>query len=162
MNPQTSTASNAAMRARAPRSRQRGVGLIEVLVAVLILALGLLGMAGLQSKSLRASQSSYARTQAVMLSYYMLDAMRADRNAALGGNYNTPNLCSSGAVTGTALPDNNRKHWIDSMKKSLGDINSTCGAIDCDATGLCTVKIIWNDERAGGLGSQTFETESRL
>ncbi len=48
------------------------------------------------------------------------------------------------------------------MKTSLGDINSTCGAIDCDAAGLCKVKIIWNDERAGGLGSQTFETESRL
>jgi type IV pilus assembly protein PilV len=156
------TASHARPMARTHRSRQRGVGLIEVLVAVLILALGLLGMAGLQSKSLRASQSSYARTQAVMLSYYMLDAMRADRNAALGGSYNTTSLCSSGALTGTSLPDNSRKHWIDSMKKSLGDITSTCGAIDCDVAGLCSVKIIWNDERAGGLGAQTFETKSRL
>ena len=39
----------------AAAKRQRGVGLIEVLVAVLILALGLLGMAGLQSKSHRTS-----------------------------------------------------------------------------------------------------------
>ena len=146
-----------------PTRHQRGAGLIEVLVAVLILALGLLGMAGLQSKSLRASQSSYARSQAVMLSYYMLDAMRADRDKALAGNYNTAsNLCSSGALTGSTLHDNTRKHWIDSMKKGLGDSTSTCGNIDCDLTGLCTVKIIWNDERAGGLGSQTFETQSRL
>ncbi len=155
-------------RARSRTSRQynsrfqRGVGLIEVLVAVLILALGLLGMAGLQSKSLRANQSSYARSQAVMLSYYILDAMRADRNAALAGNYNTLSLCSAGAITGSDLPANNRKHWITSMKKSLGDATSTCGAISCDVTGLCTVKVIWDDERAGGLGSQTFETQSRL
>lgn len=150
-------------RQRSPHS-QRGVGLIEVLVAVLILALGLLGMAGMQSTSLRVNQSSYARSQAVMFSYYMLDAMRADRGNARAGNYNTntANLCSAAALTGNRLADNNRRHWITSIRKGLGDSDSTCGAIDCDTTGLCTVKIIWNDERAGGLGEQTFETQSRL
>ena len=142
---------------------QRGVGLIEVLVAVLILALGLLGMAGLQAKALKTNQSSYARSQAVMFSYYMLDAMRADRNTALAGTYDTnptTNLCGSGSLTNNSLVDNSRIHWITSMRKSLGD--STCGAIKCEVTGLCTVKVIWNDERAGGLGNQTFETTSRL
>lgn len=143
---------------------QRGVGLIEVLVAVLILALGLLGMAGLQSKSLRANQSSYARSQAVMFSYYILDAMRADRDTALIGTYNTDtisNLCGPGALTPpSSLADNTRIHWINSMRDNLGD--STCGAIACNSAGLCTVKVIWNDERAGGLGAQTFETQSRL
>jgi len=141
---------------------QRGVGLIEVLVAVLILALGLLGMAGLQSKSLRANQSSYARSQAVMYSYYILDAMRADRNAALVGTYDTTKLCDATALPGTSLADNNRKHWITSMRKGLGDSIATCGAIKCEITGACTVKVIWNDERAGGLEEQTFETQSRL
>jgi type IV pilus assembly protein PilV len=141
---------------------QRGVGLIEVLVAVLILALGMLGMAGLQSKSLRASQSSYARSQAVMLSYYMMDAMRADRKNAIALAYNIDTLCKSDSLTTNTLPNNNRKHWIDNMRKSLGDSETTCGTIGCDASGLCTVKVIWNDERAGGLGEQTFETQSRL
>jgi type IV pilus assembly protein PilV len=142
---------------------QRGVGLIEVLVAVLILALGLLGMAGLQSKSLRANQSSYARSQAVMLSYYMMDAMRADRASALLGNYNQTNICSVNAITGTALSDNNMRDWVNSLRGALGDQPTTCGSVACDSTtGVCTVGVIWDDERAGGLGDQTFLTRSRL
>ena len=160
------TSNNRSRQAKSAPSRsprlQRGAGLIEVLVAVLILALGLLGMAGLQSKSLRANQSSYARSQAVMYSYYILDAMRADRNTALAGTYNTTKLCDATALPGTNLADNTRKPWITSMREGLGDSTDTCGAIKCEVTGLCNVKVIWNDERAGGLGEQTFETQSRL
>lgn len=159
------------LRAHGPAaSRQRGVGLIEILVAVLILALGLLGMAGLQANALKTNQSAYARGQAVMLSYYILDAMRADRSAAVSLAYNTgavsggviTPICSPLAITGTALADNNRKDWINSLKTSLGNENTTCGAIDCDVTGLCTIQITWDDSRAGGLGAQRFETQSRL
>ena len=151
---------------RAPhkgRRLQRGVGLIEVLVAVLILALGLLGMAGLQAKSLRANQSSYARSQAVMLSYSMLDAMRIDRDSALLGNYNQTNVCSAIAITGTGLSDNNLRNWVQSLRVALGDQPTTCGSVACNgATRICTIGITWNDERAGGLGDQTFQTRSRL
>jgi len=150
--------------------RQRGVGLIEILVAVLILALGLLGMAGLQANALKTNQSSYARGQAVMLSYYMLDAMRADRAAALSLAYNTgavsagviAPICNPLAITGATLSDNNRRDWIQSLRTSLGNEDTTCGAISCDVTGLCTLQITWDDSRAGGLGAQRFETTSRL
>ncbi len=152
----------------AARRHQRGVGLIEILVAVLILALGLLGMAGLQANALKTNQSSYARGQAVMLSYYMLDAMRADRSAALSLAYNTGSMgvltpiCNPLAITGANLADNNRRDWINSLKIGMGNADTTCGAIDCDVTGVCTVQIIWDDSRAGGLGAQSFETKSRL
>ena len=146
----------------AAAKRQRGVGLIEVLVAVLILALGLLGMAGLQSKSLRTSQSSYARGQAVMLSYYILDAMRADRVNAQLGNYNRAPICNPAGVVGAALSDNNLRHWVQSLRGSLGD-TGTCGQVNVDAiSGNVTVTITWDDSRAGGLGAQTFVTTSRL
>lgn len=151
---------------------QRGVGLIEVLVAVLILSLGMLGMAGLQANALKANQSSYARTQAVMLSYYMLDAMRADRTMAIDATlpYNTGALtsgvigsvCSAATITGSSLADNTRKDWIGSLKLNLGDLDTTCGAIFCDSTGLCIVQITWDDSRAGGAGQQRFETSTRL
>lgn len=142
---------------------QRGVGLIEVLVAVLILALGLLGMAGLQSKSLRANQSSYARSQAVMLSYYMMDAMRADVTAVLGSEYNRTFVCNPTAVSGAKLSDNNYRDWVTDLRSALGNDTSTCGEVNCDVTTrVCTVRVKWNDERAGGLGEQTFETRSRL
>lgn len=133
-------------------------------MAVLILALGLLGMAGLQANALKKNQSSHARAQAVMFSYYILDAMRADRNGAQAGNYNTPDtgICDPDAIVGATLADNTRRAWIDSMRDNLGDTNATCGIIDCDPTGLCTVTVQWNDELAGGLGAQSFATGSRL
>lgn len=146
------------------RKQSLGAGLIEVLVAVLILALGLLGMAGLQANALKKNQSSYARGQAVLLSYYMLDAMRADRNGAIAGNYNTATsgICSPNALTGTSLADNSRKDWLSSLRASLGEAESSCGVINCDTDANCTVTIKWNDELAGGLGEQSFTTKSRL
>jgi len=51
--------------------------MIEVLVAVLVLAIGLLGVAALQTNALKNNQSAFQRSQASMLAYYMMDAMRA-------------------------------------------------------------------------------------
>ncbi len=145
-------------------SPQRGASLIEILVAVLILSLGFLGMAGLQANALKKNQSSLARSQAVMFGYYIMDAMRADRSGALAGTYNTAatGICDPAALLGTSLADNTRKDWLQRMRGSLGDTASTCGIINCDNTGICTVTIRWNDERAGGLGTQDFVTRSRL
>jgi type IV pilus assembly protein PilV len=144
---------------------QRGVGLIEILVAVLILSLGLLGMAGLQANALKANQGSYTRSQAVMLSYYMLDSMRADRAAAVGLSYNMNATCAPGAITTTDLAGNTRRDWLTSLRVSLGDANTTCGAITCDALGNCQVSITWDDSRATGGAAQTlqtFQTRSRI
>jgi type IV pilus assembly protein PilV len=151
-----------------PRLRlesQRGVGLIEILVAVLILSLGLLGMAGLQANALKANQGSYTRTQAVMLSYYILDAMRADRGNAINLSYNMNATCLPGAITTADLAGNTRRQWLTSLRDNLGDANTTCGAITCDADGNCTVSITWDDSRAAGGTAQTiqtFETRSRI
>ncbi len=152
-------------RSAAPSAGQRGVGLIEILVAVLILSLGLLGMAGLQANALKANQGSYTRSQAVMLSYYILDAMRADRAAAVGLSYNMNATCSPGAITTTDLPGNTRRDWLTSLRVGLGDANTTCGAITCDALGNCAVSITWDDSRASGGTTQTlqtFQTRSRI
>jgi len=56
----------------------RGVSLLEVLIAVLILAIGLLGVAALQASALRNSQSSLERSQAVIYTYTILDSMRSN------------------------------------------------------------------------------------
>ncbi|MEE4305165.1 MAG: type IV pilus modification protein PilV [Wenzhouxiangella sp.] len=65
-----------------------GLSLIEVLVAVLVLSIGLLGLASLQGFSLQAGQSAYHRTQATNLAYEVADFTRLNRSAAL----NTCNL----------------------------------------------------------------------
>ncbi|QIM51341.1 type IV pilus modification protein PilV [Hydrogenophaga crocea] len=147
---------------RSARSRQRGVGLIEVLVAVLVLSLGMLGMAGLQASALKAGQSSHARSQAVMLSYYMLDMLRTDRAGAVGAAYNMPATCDPDAIVNNDLSGNTRRHWLQSVRNTLGQSDTSCGAITCDAGGLCSITINWDDSRAGGLGNQTFTTSSRI
>lgn len=74
---------------------QQGFTLLEVLVAVAILAIGLLGLAGLQASSLRLNNSAYQRSQATNLVYSIIDQMRTNRNAALGGTYDNVNFESS-------------------------------------------------------------------
>jgi type IV pilus assembly protein PilV len=81
---------------------QRGVTLIEVLVAIVVLSVGLLGMAGLQVSSLRANQSAYIRTQAVSQAYDILDEIRADLpnwQTYNGRNYDLSATFPSGLAT---------------------------------------------------------------
>ena len=59
--------------------RAAGFGLIEVLVALLILAIGLLGMASLQTASLQQTTGSQARTQAIFLAEDLVERIRANR-----------------------------------------------------------------------------------
>jgi type IV pilus assembly protein PilV len=58
---------------------QSGVTLIEILVTLLVLAIGLLGLAALQGISLQSGQISYQRTQAVNVAYEVADFARANR-----------------------------------------------------------------------------------
>ncbi|MBK1647899.1 type IV pilus modification protein PilV [Rhabdochromatium marinum] len=64
------------------RLKQQGFTLIEVLIAALVLAIGLLGLAGLQAVSLKMSQGSYLRVQATNLAYEIADSIRANKSNA--------------------------------------------------------------------------------
>lgn len=63
--------------------RARGFSLLEVLVALVILSVGLLGLAALQARSLQFNQDAYVRTQATLLAYDIIDRMRANNDDAL-------------------------------------------------------------------------------
>lgn len=78
--------------------RTRGFTLVEVLVSLVILSIGLLGIAKLMLLSSHSNDSAYLRSQATDLAYEMLDYMRANSaqaNVPLGP-YNTP--LGAGAV----------------------------------------------------------------
>lgn len=68
-----------------PGSRLGGFTLIEILVTLFILAVGLLGLAGLMVDGMRNNQGAYLRTQASILAYDMADRMRANHEEAEGG-----------------------------------------------------------------------------
>jgi type IV pilus assembly protein PilV len=57
---------------------QHGYTLIEVLIAAVVLAVGLLGIAGLQMLSLKNTHSAFLRSQATLLAYDIIDSMRAN------------------------------------------------------------------------------------
>ena len=76
-----------------------GFTLIEIMVALLVLSIGLLGLAMLQATGLKFNTDSYLRTQATILAYDLIDRMRANKVAADAGNY-----CISSPTTTTAPP----------------------------------------------------------
>jgi type IV pilus assembly protein PilV len=108
---------------------QQGFTLIEVLVAVLVLALGMLGMAGLQSYAVANTHSAYLRSQATILAYDMVDRMRANRQDAQIGSYdvafNTPPTgafnCENNVCANTA---NMASFDLDQWKCMLGAWNA--------------------------------------
>lgn len=146
------------------RQRQSGSSLLEVMIAILVLAIGMLGIAALQAITLKNTDSSAGRSNAVIQSYAMLDMMRANREAARAGQYDQGWLCEPAeidpdAANARVMGDVNR--WIVQLQQSMGP--SACGQIDCGAN-ECTVEVRWDDSRATGgeEDPETLETVSRL
>lgn len=149
------------MRNRNPafRNAVAGVSLIEVLISVLIMGIGMLGIAAMQATALRNNQSALDRSQAVVQSYTILDAMRANRAAALAGQYNKALMCDAQA-TGS-LAANDIADWISALKTTMGP--ATCGSIDCDANDVCTVTVQWDESNLkDGLQEQEFATVTQI
>lgn len=133
------------------RAGQSGVGLIEVLVAVLVLSIGFLGVAALEARSLSTNNSAMARSMATISSYSILDAMRADISNAEKGVYNTTSPLSAAAcpAAGSTLAGAQLNQWCNQLGTNFGKVATTTGSIQCSATGLCTVTVGYDDSRAG-------------
>ncbi len=142
---------------RRSRVRQTGASLLEVLVSVLILAIGMLGIAALQSISLRNTQSASERSAAVIQSYAMLDMMRANRNAARAGQYNQGLRCEAPEDPAASRIDGDWDRWIAQLQESMGP--TACGEIDCGAND-CEITVQWNDSR-GTQGDEALRITTR-
>lgn len=142
-------------------ARMRGIGLIEVLVSVLVLGVGLLGIAAMQSMALRGGQGSLESSQAMMQTSAIVEAMRANRaNAAA---YNLAAMTCAAPAGGT-LAQNDLRQWILDLKRTIGsgalDI-STCGQIT-GCPNACVITVQWNDTRAGGVANRSVATGTRI
>lgn len=78
----------------------RGFTLLEVLIALLVLSIGLLGLAALQTIGLKFNNQSYQRTQAVYQAYDIIDRIRANSTAKAAGNYSNVSLGSIPSLSG--------------------------------------------------------------
>ena len=111
------------MKTIATRRQAGGFSLIEVLIALVVLAFGLLGLALLQTVNLKYTQSANQRTQAVNLAGQLLDVMRSNRSEipayyAAGNVAGVPVTCNSmPAALGAAA---NLGAWQCKVRKTLG------------------------------------------
>ncbi len=82
-------------------TRSQGFTLVEILIAVVIFSIGLLGIAGLQVAGMRFTHGSQLRTIAVGQVESMADLMRANLFAVQNGKYNVKDT----AIPQTTTPD---------------------------------------------------------
>jgi type IV pilus assembly protein PilV len=146
------------------RQVQNGFTLLEVMIAVLILGIGLLGLAHLQITSLKHNQSAEFRTQASVLASDMLDRMRANQSAAQNGNYaialnaNPPNNTDTVADADIAA-------WLQQIVVVLpqGDGAINCNAFDPAEAFVCDVTVSWTEvQEDDNLGTTSFSFSGSL
>lgn len=138
--------------------RQQGFTLLEVMVALLVFSIGLLGLASLQVSGLSFNRSAYERTQANYLAYDILDKMRANRTAANDGSYDNafgdyPSALSCVGSTANCSAANMAQADIYQWKNELGTLlASGKGSVARSIVGGATVIVVtvrW-DDHAGG------------
>lgn len=169
-------------------SRQRGISLIEVMMAVLIFSIGLIGLASLMVMATRSNHAAYLRTQVVFLANSMAGRMSANPAAVWTGDYNSTAYpvaagtvgCASGSACDAAqLATHDQRLWSNQLRAFLPNPAAT---IDCSGVGsagydptsqlamrppyggTCKMQITWNEQQAGDKNNrqsalQTFSWE---
>ncbi len=164
--------------------RQRGVSLIEVLVAVLIFSIGMIGLAGLLVMATRANHGAYVRTQVTYMAQNMADRMSANPIAVWSGNYNSDSYpvstsgmqdCAAGC-TPAQLATHDQQLWSRQLDTFLPNPQAT---ITCSNAGLgydpvsnnqvnkrppyggsCHMTIQWSDRGTGGRDDRDTEPQT--
>ena len=130
----------------------RGFTLFEVLIALVVLSVGLLGLASLQTTTLKFNQGAYLRTQATNLAYDMADRMRTNRAAAISNAYDdvafatTLPACNPAAVAGATVAERDISAWRIALICALPLGN---GSIDTNGRTV-TINVQWDETRGSG------------
>jgi type IV pilus assembly protein PilV len=136
--------------------KSKGFTIVEVLVAMIILAIGVLGLGILQISSIQNTRGGQLRSQATILAYDIVDSMRANIAAVTAGNYNTANNLEIGSATqcygaasncsGQEMANADIDRWRTSVSLGLPPQGwGTVATIDNGNTTLATVTVNWAD-----------------
>lgn len=153
-------------RYRAPAGaggRGRGFTLMEVLVSVLILSVGVLGVAGLQTLSLQNTSNSLLRTRATMMAYEIIDRARANRGQSYAIALADPAPVGVDCEIQNCNPAQLRDYEQTVWKNDLGaDLPNGNGSIVIAGASM-TVTVQWQDDRRiAGAGLLNVAVETTL
>ena len=138
-------------------NQAQGFTLIEVMVTVLILSLGLLGLAAMQLNALKNAHGSQLRNQATTLAYEIGERIRSNRAAAMDDHYTiaageapatTPD-CEALLCAANEMADYDLGQWKSALVLQLP---SGEGAIERSGD-LLTVRIFWDELRNQATGT---------
>lgn len=149
------------------RSLQRGFSLIEVLIALVILAVGLLGMASLMLNSLQSSQSASMRSQASLYAYDIIERIRANPEAVTSTAYvlesrSTPTtLTTCSPCTPQQRATRDISEWLSNLFSPQAGIPGASASIQRIANAgvptIFDINISWDESGQTGVnGRQSF------
>jgi len=151
---------------RSPRG-MRGLSLIEVLVSVVVIGIGLLGIAAMQSLALRGAQSSLESSQATIQTNAIIEAMRAN-----SVNANAYNGTWAAPPAGATVAQRDLNEWLAGMRGVANwrgitldqpIIGDTANATIAGCPDDCVITVQWDDTRAGGNAARsTFVTRTKI
>ena len=150
---------------------QSGFLMIEVLVAMIVFAISLIGIAGMLVISHKSSSSSYIKQQAVQSANDILDRINANRTEVTNANYDTNNLssgtpvypsapttdCGTSSCSSTQIATYDKWYWL---AKDLTQLPNGSGSIKTSVSGNQTTIVVtvqWDDSPAQKkLGASTI------
>jgi type IV pilus assembly protein PilV len=138
------------------RKTASGFTLLEVLIAILVLAFGLLGLAGLQGIGLLNNKGAYLRSTAILQAYDMGDRMRANKTGMKDGDYDgiTTTIpsdpgCITTGCTPAQLEQYDAHEWNTNNKTLLPSGIGTVTKVG----DIFVISVMWDDERKGVTGT---------
>jgi type IV pilus assembly protein PilV len=142
---------------------QNGFGLVEALVALVVVSVGMIGIAVLYGQGLGASRTALYRTQAVILASDMADRIRLNRRAGVAyqaGGAGTNRNCEPGGATctPTQMAEHDLWAWNAQIDRQLpgadGDVR-----VDAASPPTYTIRVRWQEV---GLGVIPYELAIRV
>jgi len=150
------------------RRKQAGVSMIEILLAVFVLAVGFLAAAKMQSHGVRNAQAAYVRSQAAFLTKDMADRMRANTAGVELGLYNTFDTDAGLSTTPAQIAQNDLAEWTRYINPpdpqnmlpllTSGETVSAQGTVTFE-NDRYLITLVWSEVSEGDELSQTMVTE---
>ncbi len=137
-------------------SLQAGSGLVSIMIAMFVIMVSVLGYVAMQVKSLRAVTAGQLQTHAITIACSITDGIRANRTAALAGDYDgalTPQATTvtceglSASCSGSEIAADDMNAWSEMLRRLPGGMASVERTAVAGKGVLVSVSLCWNEER---------------